>query len=197
MKKILVFTIVLLSGCATEIPVSKRYDVSIPAQKATLAIELHPDSRGINPLETLSVRQIRDKYFIEAVPESADFVLKETSWQNDCSMSGWGYLTMGTLGVIPSWGRQGCVFSYSLTRRGSGKTLLLSDVKGETRAYLGWLMMPAIFFPNMMMDLENTSARAPAMASAIEEAASLVYNPTKDQNDFTPAKQTKPEEGKE
>ena len=165
-----------LSGCATELPVLKRDDIQIPSEKATLAIEIMTDDYGINPSDMDSVRQTRNKYFTEAEAQKADFVLKETSWRKDCFFGGWSYLTVGTAGFIPTWGRQGCFYSYSLTRRKTGKTVFLSDIRGETRLYLGWLMMPAIFFPNVKMDLKNTLSRVPAMIYAIGEAAFLVYD---------------------
>ncbi|MBO4644511.1 MAG: hypothetical protein J5716_07900 [Alphaproteobacteria bacterium] len=177
MKKLLIFAVILLSGCATEITVAKRYDVQTPREKVSLAIETYPGSWGNNPLDFASVQQIRQKYFIESDLKEADFILKETSWQKDCSTGGWAYLTVGTIGIIPTWGKQSCTFSYSLTRRENGETSFLSDVQGQSRLYVGWLLMPAIFFPGVRMDGANTLSRAPAMASAIEEAASLIYNP--------------------
>ena len=167
--------IVFLSGCATELPVCERYEVPVPEQKATLGIETYPDSWGNNPLDFASVRNYWQKYFIEAPAKEADFVLKETSWRKDCVSGAWSYLTIGTAGFIPTWGQQGCTYSYSLTRRKTGKTIALPDIQGRSRLYMGWLLMPAIFFPNVRMDQTNTMARVPAMISAIEEAALLIY----------------------
>ena len=176
MKKLLVFSLLLLSGCATEIPVSKKYDIQTPQEKASLAIELYPSQIGNNPLDFDSVRQAWQKYFVKADPKNADFVLKETSWMKDCHISGWTFVSSLTAAIIPSWGKQSCTYSYSLTRRENEKTVFLSDVRGQSRLYLGWLFLPAFLFPDMIIDGSNTVARAPAMVSAIEEAASLVYN---------------------
>ena len=176
MKKLLVFSLLLLSGCATEIPVSKRYDIQTPREKASLAIELYPNQIGNDPLDFDSVQQTWQKYFVKADPKNADFVLKETSWMKDCSVSGWTLLSSVTAAIIPSWGKQKCTYTYSLTRRENGKMIFLSDVKGESRIYVGWLFLPAFLFPDMIIDGSNTVSRAPAMVSAIEEAASLVYN---------------------
>lgn len=176
MKKFLVFFLLFLSGCATEIPVSKRYDIQMPQEKASLAIELYPNQIGNDPLDFDSVQQTWQKYFAKADVKKADFVLKETSWMKDCSVSGWTFVSSLTAAIIPSWGKQKCIYTYSLTRRENGKMIFLSDVKGESRLYVGWLFLPAFLFPDMIIDGSNTVSRAPAMVSAIEEAASLVYN---------------------
>lgn len=175
MKKNLALFLSFLTGCATELPVLERYDVPLPTQKTTLAIETMPDGRGINPLDGDSVKQTRNKYFTEAGSQEADFILKETA-VTDCSTDIWGMLTKYTAGIVPSWGGRKCVYSYSLTQRKTGKTVFLADIFGETKFYFGWLMMPAIFFPDMKMDTENTLSRTPAMVSAIREAAFLIYD---------------------
>ena len=51
---------------------------------------------------------------------------------------------------------------------------MLSDVHMTLRAYVGWLMIPALFFPNVRYD--NGWEVEPATISALKEAASLIYD---------------------
>ena len=51
---------------------------------------------------------------------------------------------------------------------------MLSDVHMTLRAYVGWLMIPALFSPNVRVD--NGWEVEPATISALKEAASLIYD---------------------
>ena len=56
---------------------------------------------------------------------------------------------------------------------------MLSDVQGKSRIYTGFLMMPVAFFSDTSAMIPNDYylTGSSAMTAAIEEAASLVYDP--------------------
>ena len=177
MKKLLLFAVVLLSGCASEIAVFEQYNVQVPQNKATLGIEKTINWYRKNPFESANVQKMWQKYFAKSAPQTADFILTEKE-QRDCSCP-WDAITILSVAIIPTWGTAKCTYSYSLTQRETGKTVMLSDVQGKSRIFTGFLMMPALFFPDVSVMIPNDYylTSAPAMASAIEEAASMVYNP--------------------
>ena len=171
MRKLLLFTVVLLSGCASDLTKYPEYNVAVPETKARLYIE-RANEYDKDPKEYPAVQQAWQKYFIKSNERDADFVLKETAI--DYSLPAVGYLSIVTLGVIPFWGKEYFTYSYSLTRKETNRTFMLSDVHMTLRSYVGWLMIPALFSPNVRYD--NGWEVEPATISALKEAASLIYD---------------------
>ena len=177
MKKLLLFAVMSLSGCATEIPVSGRFDVQVPQKKASLAIEKTINWYRKDPFESPDVQKMWNRYFAKSSSKTADFILTEKG-QRDCTCP-WDLITILTVTIVPTWGTAKCTYSYSLTQRETGKTVMLSDIQGKSRIFTGVLMMPVAFFADTSAMIPNDYylTGSSAMAAAIEEAASLVYNP--------------------
>lgn len=171
MKKLLLIAVLLLSGCASDLTKYPHYNVAVPETKARLYIE-PMDTYNQDPKQYPVVQQTWQKYFIKSDEHNADFILKETGI--DYSLPGVGYLSILTLGIVPSWGKEYFTFSYSLTQKETGRTIMLSDVRMTLRAYVGWLMIPALFSSNVRFD--DGWEVEPATVSALKEAVSLIYD---------------------
>ena len=171
MKKLLLSAIIFLSGCASDLTKYPEYNVTVPETKVRLYIE-KMNQYDKDPKEYPAVQQAWQKYFIKSNERDADFILRETAI--DYSLPAAGYLSILTLGVLPSWCKEYFTYSYSLTRKETNRTFMLSDVHMTLRAYVGWLMIPALFFPNVRYD--NGWEVEPATISALKEAASLIYD---------------------
>ena len=170
MRKLL-FAIVLLSGCASDLTKYPHYNVALPESKARLYVDALPAIQA-SPI----VEQAWQKYFIKSDERHADFILKQTQGKDNTSGWGiaWATLSILSVGIIPCWTKAEYSFSYSLTQTETEKTIFLSDVNTTSRALSGWLLLPMLFASDVYFFDDNSSFRA--TANAIEEAASLVYN---------------------
>ena len=180
MKKLLVFAILLLSGCASDLTKYPRYNVAVPQAKARLYIA-KPDNNYLDRwysemLNSREVQQAWQKYFIKSDERNADFILTQTHEENKMGgwKTAWATLSILSVGIIPSWPKADFVYSFSLTQRETGKTFFLSDVTTTSRLMSGWLLLPMLFSSDVYYLDDYSSYRA--VANAIEEAASLVYN---------------------
>ena len=180
MKKLLIFALLLLSGCASDLTKYPRYNVVVPQAKARLFIA-KPDNNYMDNwyqelLNSPIVELVWQKYFIKSDERHADFILKQTEWKDNTSNWGmaWATLSMLSVGIIPSWPKAEYSYSYSLKQTKPEKTIFLSDVNTTSRMLGGWLLLPMLFASDVYFMDDNSSFRA--TANAIEEAASLVYN---------------------
>ena len=178
MRKLL-FAIVLLSGCASDLTKYPHYNVAVPEAKARLYIakpDNYLDRWYSEMLNSREVQQAWQKYFIKSDERNADFILIQT--RREDKMGGWetawATLSILSVGIIPSWPKSDFVYSFSLTQRETGKTFFLSDVTTTSRLMSGWLLLPMLFSSDVYSMDDHSSYRA--VANAIEEAASLVYN---------------------
>lgn len=184
MKKLLLFVVVLLSACARDITVYRHYDIAEPTSKARLHIA-EPDNidrpQYENVLNAPVVQQTWQKYFTKSDRESADFILTQTERDNTPRDwdGGFVFLSILSLGVIPSWESYETTYKHSLTQTQNNKTVFLSDIKERTRYYTGWLLLPAVFSSKNRV-IANRNRLSPwtpdVLANAIKEAASLVYD---------------------
>ena len=170
MRKLL-FAIVLLSGCASDLTKYPHYNVAVPQAKARLYVDALPAIQA-SPIVELAWQ----KYFIKSDERHADFILKQTEWKDNTSGWGmtWATLSMLSVGIIPSWPKAEYSYSYSLKQMKPEKTIFLSDVNTTSRMLGGWLLLPMLFASDVYFMDDNSSFKA--MANAIEEAASLVYD---------------------
>ena len=171
MKKLLVFAVLLLSGCVSDITVYKHYDIAAPETKARLHVT------G-SYRDTDAPQKIWLKYFIKSDERNADFVLNvDIRIDTDNNIVGWTFLNVFSLWIIPTWGTYKNAYSFTLTQRETGRTVQLSDITEKVRAYSGWLMLPMAFSSETQSAFNTDSPGASTiLGNAIEEAASIVYN---------------------
>ena len=179
MKKLLLMAVLLLSGCASDLTKYPRYDVAVPEAKARLYIakpDNYLDEWHSEMLNFREVRQAWQKYFVKADEHSADFILKLTHWKDKSGgwETAWATLSILSAGIIPSWPLNKQSYSFSLMQRETGKTFFLSDVNTTSRLLGGWLLLPMLFSSDVYFMDDYASYRA--VANAIEDAASLVYD---------------------
>ena len=179
MKKLLLFAVVLLSGCARDITVYQHYDIDTPASKARLYIGKPPNAvERLHQafLDNPAVQKSWRKYFLPSNEQTADFILTyrgKIDPDNDMNLP--SFLNGFTLGIIPTWGTYTNIYSFSLTQRETGRTIDLSDIKEKVRLYTGWLLLPMAFSSKTSVG-EDSPGAAAVLGNAIEEAASLVYD---------------------
>ena len=171
MKNLLVFAVLLLSGCVSDITVYKHYDIAAPETKARLHVT------G-SYRDTDAPQKIWQKYFIKSDERNADFVLNvDIRIDTDNNIVGWTFLNVFSLWIIPTWGTYKNAYSFTLTQRETGRTVQLSDITEKVRAYSGWLMLPMAFSSETQSAFNTDSPGASAvLGNAIEEAASIVYD---------------------
>lgn len=188
MKKLLLFAVVLLSGCVQDLTVYKHYDVAEPSPKARLYLGKPDDWYQLNQRvwNDQKWRELKEemkqlpefqktyrKYFEDSSEQTADFILKETKHREDGAF--WPFaLSELTLFVLPTWLTNKFDYSFSLTNVKTGAEIPLANVSAKERVYFGWLMMPMLFSKNVST---SSVIWIKAYVSAIEEAASLVYDP--------------------
>ena len=171
MKKLLVFSLFLLSGCVSVTDLTKypSYDVPEPTEKARLYIP-NEGARDSKP-----VQKVMKQYFLTASSkQDADFIVKGEEFQPEMSGFGSFFLSGMTLWILPTWSTHENSIPFSLTDVSAGKTIRLSDVRVKEREYYGWLLLPLTFASDTYF--LGSDAYYHAMASAIEEAASLIYD---------------------
>ena len=178
MRKLL-FAIVLLSGCASDLTKYPHYNVALPEAKARLYIakpDNYLDRWYSEMLNSREVQQAWQKYFVKADERSADFILIQTRREDKTGgwETAWATLSILSVGIIPSWPKAEYSYSYSLKQMKPEKTIFLSDVNTTSRMLGGWLLLPMLFASDVYFMDDNSSFKA--MANAIEETASLVYN---------------------
>lgn len=167
MKKLLLFTVVLLSGCARDLTQYPHYNVAEPDEKAKLYID--------NSDETYVKPALRE-YFIPSSKQDADFILKFEKEDTKDGNGGFCLLSLATLFVVPCWHTPEITYSYSLTDVAAGNVVQLSGVHTKIREYFGWLLIPML----ISSDIKKASVeryQAKAASIALKEAASLIYNP--------------------
>ena len=171
MKKLLVFAVLLLSGCVSDLTVYKHYDVAEPETKARLHVS--GSYRNID-----APQKIWQKYFIKSAEQNADFVLNvHFRIDTDNNIIGYTFLNAFSLWIIPTWGTYKNAYSFTLTQRETGRTVQLSDITEKVRAYNGWLMIPMAFSSETQSVFNTDSPGASTiLGNAIEEAASIVYD---------------------
>ncbi|MBO4644509.1 MAG: hypothetical protein J5716_07890 [Alphaproteobacteria bacterium] len=172
MKKILVFAVLLLSGCvsATDLTKYPHYDVIEPTEKARLYIP-NENARVSKP-----VQKVMRQYFLTASSkQAADFIVKGETFQPEMDGIGAFFLSGLTFWILPTWSTHENSIPFSLTDVSEGKTISLSNVRVKEREYYGWLLLPLVFASDTYFMVSD--AYYFALASAIEEAASLIYNP--------------------
>ena len=170
MKKLLVFAVLLLSGCVSDLTKYPHYDVPAPAEKARLYIP-NENARDSKP-----VKKVMREYFLPASSkQNADFIVKlEKSTDRDIGTTAYFFSAL-TLWILPTWETEEGRFSFSLTAVDSGRKIDLSDISIKERYYFGWLLSPMLFSSKIYFVVSD--AVYFSYASAIEEAASLIYNP--------------------
>ena len=167
MKKLLLFAVVLLSGCAKDLTQYPLYNVAEPDEKARLYID-NNDEKYVKP----ALRE----YFIPSSKQDADFILKFEKEDTKDGNGGFCLLSLATLFIVPCWHTPEITYSYSLTDVATEKVVQLSDVHTKIREYFGWLLIPML----ISSDVKKASVKryqAKAASIAIREAASLIYNP--------------------
>jgi len=172
MKKLLVFSVLLLSGCVSVTDLTKypHYDVQEPTEKARMYI-----SSG-TAAESKPVKKMMRQYFLTASSkQEADFIVKSENFQINGNGIGAFFLSGMTLWILPTWSTNENSYPFSLMEVSTGKTIRLSDIRVKEREYYGWLLLPLVFAADTYFMISN--AYDFALASAIEEAASLIYNP--------------------
>ena len=170
MKKLLVFAIVLLSGCVSDLTKYPHYDVPAPAEKARLYI---PNG---NTRDSKPVQKVMQKYFLFASSrQNADFIVNlEKSTDLGIGTTAYFFSAL-TLWILPTWETEEGRFSFSLTEVDSGRKIDLSDISIKERYYYSWLLSPMLFSSKIYFAASDIIYYS--YASAIEEAASLIYNP--------------------
>lgn len=172
MKKLLVFAVLLLSGCVSAADLTKypHYDVIEPTEKARLYIP-NENARDSKP-----VKKVMRQYFLTASSkQDADFIVKGETFQPEMDGVGAFFLSGLTFWILPTWSTHENSIPFSLTDVSEGKTISLSSVRVKEREYYGWLLLPLVFASDTYFMASD--AYYFALASAIEEAASLIYNP--------------------
>ena len=178
MKKVLISCLLFLSACASDSTVYKHYPVPDTNKKARLFIaksRFYPEQWYKNMLASAAVQKAWQKHFVKSDEASAEFVLTQNDYKDKTGggTMTWAFFSGFTLGVVPFFGKTPLTYSYTLKRTENQRTVFLSDVNVSARAYFGWLMIPAVVFPDVSF---GGSFDDRAMVSAIEEAASLVYD---------------------
>lgn len=170
MKKLLVFAVLLLSGCVSDLTKYPHYDVPAPAEKARLYI---PDEYA---RDSKTVKKVMQKYFLPASSrQNADFIVKlEKSTDLGIGTTAYFFSAL-TLWILPTWETEEGRFSFSLTEVDSGRKIDLSDISVKERYYYSWLLSPMLFSSKIYFAASDRVYFS--YASAIEEAASLIYNP--------------------
>ena len=171
MKKLLVFAVLLLSGCVSVADLTKypHYDVAEPAEKAKVYI---PSGEIA---QSTPVQRVMKQYFLSASSrQDADFIVKSEEFQPDMSGFGSFFLSGMTLWILPTWSTHELSIPFSLTDVSAGKTIPLSNVRIKEREYYGWLLLPLAFASDTYY--MGSDAFSSAYASAMEEAASLIYD---------------------
>ena len=170
MKKLFVFAVLLLSGCVSDLTKYPHYDVPAPAEKARLYIP-NENARDSKP-----VKKVMREYFLPASSkQNADFIVKlEKSTDRDIGTTAYFFSAL-TLWILPTWETDESRLSFSLTEVESGRKIDLSDVNIKERYYFSWLLSPMLFSSKIYFAASD--AVYFSYASAIEEAASLIYNP--------------------
>ncbi|MBR1944882.1 MAG: hypothetical protein IJ846_01120 [Alphaproteobacteria bacterium] len=170
MKKLLVFAVLLLSGCVSDLTKYPHYDVPAPAEKARLYI---PDEYA---RDSKTVKKVMQKYFLPAFSkQNADFIVKHEK-TSDLGIGTAAYFFSAlTLWILPTWETEEGRLSFSLTEVDSGRKIDLSDVNIKERYYFSWLLSPMLFSSKIYFAASDRVYFS--YASAIEEAASLIYNP--------------------
>jgi len=181
MRKFLLSSVVLLSGCVSDTTVYKHYPVAAPTEKASLFVEKPSNYRddwdwNFKMSMSSAFQGTFQKYFMKTDERNADFILRQTYYKDNTSGGSmtWAFFSGFTLGILPMWAEGKATLSYSLTDTQNKRTVQLSDVPTKGRFFFGWLMMPAILFPGVHFLDDDVEGRA--FASAMEEAASLIYN---------------------
>ena len=174
MKKLLLFAVLLLSGCSSDLSRYPRYDITEPSEKAKLYIDVSKE-RFVDSQSKIIQRPLQE-YFIPASKQDADFVLMLDKREEDETNPGLAALSIITVGIIPAVDTLDLTDSYTLTDTASGTVVRLSDTHTKIKEYFGWLMTPALFFSDIDF-VPLTRYAEKAVAVAIKEAASLVYNP--------------------
>ena len=174
MKKLLLFAVVLLSGCSSVLSKYPRYDVAEPSDKAKLYIDVSKDH--VADSKSKRVQRAWREYFVPASAPEADFVLTLEKQEAEADSPGWVLLSFLTAGIIPAVDISHLTYSFSLTDVSSGTVVQLSDIHIKYRNYIGWLMIPALLSSNVRFNSSKEEV-AEIVASAIGEAASLIYNP--------------------
>ena len=170
MKKLLVFAVLLLSGCVSDLTKYPHYDVPAPAEKARLYI---PDEYA---RDSKTVKKVMREYFLPASSkQNADFIVKHEK-TSDLGIGTAAYFFSAlTLWILPTWETEEGRLSFSLTEVDSGRKIDLSDVNIKERYYFSWLLSPMLFSSKIYFAASDRVYFS--YASAIEEAASLIYNP--------------------
>lgn len=178
MKKVLISCLFFLSACVSDSTAYKYYDVPNAEKKARLFIakpNAYPDQWAAKLKGSPVVQKELRKHFVASDEKSADFVLTQNHYKDNTSSGSltWAFFSGLTLGVLPYFGETHLSFSYTLKKTDNGRLIYLSDVDVSARGYFGWLLIPAAVFPGVSVG-GNFDDRA--MASAIREAATLVYD---------------------
>ena len=170
MKKLLVFAVLLLSGCVSDLTKYPRYDVPEPAEKAKLYIP-NENARDSKPVK----KAIREYFLPASSKQTADFIVKLEK-SSDRGIGTTAYLFSAlTFWILPTWETEEGRFSFSLTDVNTGRKIDLSDVHIKERYYFSWLLSPMLFSSDIYFAASDTVYFS--YASAIEEAASLIYDP--------------------
>lgn len=174
MKKLLLIFLLLLSGCSSDLSRYPHYNVTEPSEKAKLYIDVSKEH--FVDSQSKIIQQALQEYFIPASKQDADFVLMLEKREEDETNPLLGALSIITIGIIPAVDTLDLTDSYSLTDTTSGTVVRLSDTHTKIKQYFGWLLTPALFFSDVKLGSLRRYAEK-AVAVAIKEAASLVYNP--------------------
>lgn len=169
MKKLLFFAVLLLSGCVSDLTKYPHYNVPAPAEKARLYI---PDEYA---RDSKPVKKVMREYFLPASSkQNADFIVTHEK-TTDLGIGTTAYFFSAlTFWILPTWETEEGRLSFSLTEVDSGRKIDLSDVNIKERYYFSWLLSPMLFSSDVYFMDDYASYRA--VANAIEEAASLVYD---------------------
>lgn len=168
MKKLLALSVLLLSGCVSDLTKYPHYTVPESPEKARLYIP-YEDARNSKP-----VQKVMRQYFLPASSrQHADFTVEYE--KSDDEMQGFAsyFFSAITFWILPTWQTREWTVKFSLTDIETGRKTLLSDVHIKDRIYWGWLLSPMLFSSNVYFLTTDHFG----LASAIEEAASLIYNP--------------------
>ena len=174
MKKWFLIFLLLLSGCSSDLSRYPHYNVTEPPEKAKLYIDVSKE-RFVDSQSKI-IQQALQEYFIPVSKQDADFVLMLEKREEDETNPVLGALSIITVGIIPAVDTLELTHSYSLTDTASGTIVRLSDTHTKVKQYFGWLMTPALLYSDInCVSLGRYAEKA--VAVAIKEAASLVYNP--------------------
>ncbi len=170
MKSTFLFAaVLLLSGCFTDLTKYPQYDVSEPVEKAKLYLSFEEGA------ELKPIRKELEKYFIPSSKQDADFILQIEKTTSEDPAFG-SYLLSGlTLWILPTWGTYEASYTFSLTDMSIGQKMDLSPVQTKNRVVYGWLLSLLLFSSDY--SFASSDSVLSAYASAVAEAASLVYDP--------------------